>query len=305
MYDSVKSEEKSLNCYVLRSEEWMFKVVGSSFEAGETKEEFKNRMSQERMGRLNEKRVHGKYFQDVKDVADERSWQWIRSGNVAKSTEGFVFAAQEQALRTRWLRAKIEGEDVDPNCRVCRNVVESVGHLASGCGGLAQREYKRRHDHMGLKVYWELCQKYGVKCSERWYEEVPDPIRKSENGKFEIWWDKSVETTKRMDHNRPDVIVIDKDKKDWTLVDFSVPWDKNVIVKEDERINNYSPLTHEIRKLHKVKTRIVPVVVGALGVVSKRFSGYLKQLGIPDVLGCLQISTIVGTTIILRKILSL
>ena len=76
-----------------------------------------------------------------------------------------------------------------------------------------------------------------------------------------------METTKRMDHNRPDVIVIDKDKKEWTLVDFSVPWDKNVIVKEDEKINNYSPLSHEIRKLHKVKTRIVPVVVGALGVV--------------------------------------
>ena len=114
VYDSVKSEEKSLNCYVLRSEEWMLKVVGSSFEAGETNEEFKNRMSQERMGRLNEKRLHGKYLQAVKDVANERSWQWIRSGNVAKST-AFVFAAQEKALRTRWLRAKIEGEDVDPN----------------------------------------------------------------------------------------------------------------------------------------------------------------------------------------------
>ena len=31
VYDSVKSEEKSLNCYVLGIEEWMLKVVGSSF----------------------------------------------------------------------------------------------------------------------------------------------------------------------------------------------------------------------------------------------------------------------------------
>ena len=59
-------------------------------------------------------------------------------------------------------RAKIEGEgvgeDVDPNCRVCGKVVQLVGHLASGCGGLAQQEYKWRHDYIG------------VKYSERWYE---------------------------------------------------------------------------------------------------------------------------------------
>ena len=33
------------------------------------------------------------------------------------------------------------------------------------------------------------------------------------------------------------------------FVDFSVPWDKNVS-KEDEKINNYSPLVKEITKLH-------------------------------------------------------
>jgi len=28
-------------------------------------------------------------------------------------------------------------------------------------------EYKKRHDRMGLKVYWELCKKYGMECSEK------------------------------------------------------------------------------------------------------------------------------------------
>ena len=50
-------------------------------------------------------------------------------------------------------------------CRVCGKTVESVGHLASGCGGLAQREYKRRHDRMDLRVYWELCRRYWIKCA--------------------------------------------------------------------------------------------------------------------------------------------
>ena len=38
---------------------------------------------------------------------------------------------------------------------------------------------------MGLRVYWELCRKFGEKCAERWFEEVSDEMRTSEDGKVE------------------------------------------------------------------------------------------------------------------------
>ena len=42
-------------------------------------------------------------------------------------------AAQEQALRTRWVRAKIDDEaDVDPMCRLCGEREETVTHLVGG-----------------------------------------------------------------------------------------------------------------------------------------------------------------------------
>ena len=99
------------------------------------------------------KRLHGKFMRDVSKVADARSWQWLRAGYLGKGTE-----------------------------------VESVEPVACGCSGLAQREYRRRHDHMGLRVYWELCRKYGIKSADVWYKEVPDEVRMSEDGKVEIWW---------------------------------------------------------------------------------------------------------------------
>ena len=91
----------------------------------------------------------------------------------------------------------------------------------------------------------------------------------------------------------------------WTFVDFSVPWDKNVVSKEDEKINNYCPSIKAITKLHRVSAKVVPLVVGCLGVVSCRLEQYLKELGIPDVLGRMQTSAVVGTTQILQKILGL
>ena len=58
-------------------------------------------------------------------------------------------------------------------------------------------------------------------------------------------------------------------------------------------------------KMHQVSTKVIPLVVGCLGVVSSRIEGYLNDLGIPDVLGGMQTSTVIGTTLILQKVLSL
>ena len=42
-------------------------------------------------------------------------------------------AAQEQALRTRWVKAKIDGEaDVDPVCKLCTESEETATHLVRG-----------------------------------------------------------------------------------------------------------------------------------------------------------------------------
>ena len=138
--DCVNAEERTLFEYVKGSEEELLMVVAEELELGENKVEYKKRVESEKKERLGEKRLHGKCLKDVEKVADNRSWQWVRGGYLAKSMEAFEFSAQEQALHTRFFRAKITGEDVSPMCRVCGKTVESVGHLASGCGGLAQRE---------------------------------------------------------------------------------------------------------------------------------------------------------------------
>lgn len=303
--ECVRTEEISLNEYVNKKDEWMLRVVRERVMVEESKAEYVERMERERSDRFESKRLHGRFFRDVREIADVRSWQWLRGGFLAKSTEAYMFAAQEQALRTRSIRAHIEGADVDPSCRMCGKTNETVSHLVAGCSTLAQRDYRRRHDRMGLRVYWELCKKYGVKHSGEWFEETPEEVRVSGDQQVEILWDINITTATRLDHNRPDVVVIDKKKKSWQIIDFSVPLDSNVINKENEKLKNYAPLAAEIRRMHGVRTTVVPIVVGALGTVSKRLTENLKKLGVPDVLGGLQTSAIKGTTDILRKTLSL
>ena len=238
--DCVRMEEKNLAKYAMESQEKLFGVVREVLEKGESGKEYKRRIMDERKERLAGKKVHGKILGDMKDVGTKETWQWLKGGYTTKCMEGFIMAAQEQALRTRWFRVTIQKEDVSPKCRLCGIADETVRHLSAGCEKLSSGPYKRRHDRMGLRVYWELCKKNGVGYSDKWFEEVPETVRKREDGKVEIWWDRPIETTIKLDHNRPDVVVINREDNEWTIVEFSVPWDKNVLLKEEEKTSKYT-----------------------------------------------------------------
>ena len=302
--ECVKAEVLGLSNYVAGSEEWMLKVVGTHMEAGaELKTDFKKRMAEERQERLNGKKLHGKFFKETKDVADERSWQWLRRGSLYKTTEGYVCAAQENALTTRNYCATVLKDGGNDKCRMCGDYVETVGHLVSACKKMAQTDYRRRHDRMGLRVYWEVCGRLGLTRSAKWYEETPDPVRRRKDGLTEVWWDQTVSTPTKFDANRPDMVVIDRETKRWFMVDFSVPCDANVAKKEKEKIDKYKDLATEVARMNAVKVEVVPLVVGALGVVSKDLVKWLKRVGIGDIVGELQTAAVIGTVAILRKVL--
>ena len=158
---------------------------------------------------------------------------------------------------------------------------------------------------MGLRVYWELCRWYGIECASKWFEEGPETVRKSKDGQFEIWWDRPIETTVKLDHNRPDLVIINRQDNEWTIIEFSVPWDKNVQLKEEEKVSKYIPLAKEIRKVHRVSTKIVPIVLGSLGTVTTRLQNSLKELEMEKILGSLQTSVLIGTHNILRKVMNI
>jgi len=172
--DCVRMEEKNMAKYVIGCKERLFGVVSEGVEEDESGKEYKKRRMVERKDKIKNKQIHGRVLGDMEKVGTKETWQWLQSGYLTKSMEGFIMAAQEQALRTRWFRSRIQKEDVSPKCRLCEVEVETVRHLSSGCTKLSKGPYKRRHDRMGLRVYWELCGQYGIGRSEKWYEEVPD-----------------------------------------------------------------------------------------------------------------------------------
>ena len=114
---------------------------------------------------------------------------------------------------------------------MCRKVGESINHIVSGCSKLAQ-EYKRRHGNLAKIVHWKLARKCKFEAGDKWYEHEPESVLENED--YKILWDFSIKTDHVLEVQRPDLVVVDKERI-CKIIDFAVPGDSRIEEKEKDR----------------------------------------------------------------------
>ena len=138
---------------------------------------------------------------------------------------------------------------------------------------------------------------------KHWYEHVPKSVETSQEGKVTILWNQQVRTDRTICNNKPDVIIRDNEKGTCMLIDVAISGDINVIKKEAEKILKYKDITIEIQRMWNVKAKVIPVIIGAIGTISKSFRKYVSNKPWKHEVKELQKTAILGTTHILRKVL--
>ena len=88
------------------------------------------------------------------------------------------------------------------------------------------------------------------------------------------------------------------------LINVAISGDRNVIKKEAEKILKYQDLTIETERMWNVKTKVMPVIIGATGTISKSFRKYVSNIPGNHEVKELQKTDILGTAHILRKVLT-
>ena len=86
---------------------------------------------------------------------------------------------------------------------------------------------------MARAVHWNLCKKYQIPCSSKWYENQPQPVTEDDNAK--LLWDYSIRTDNVIPAHRPDLTLVDKTINKVSLIDVAVPWDSRAEQKEQEK----------------------------------------------------------------------
>ena len=212
-------------------------------------------------------------------------------------------AAQSQSLRTNAIKARIDKSREDAKCRMCNEKEETIHHIVLRCSNLAQKEYKRRHDCVAKALHWDILRQRGFKISDKWYQHQPESV--VENEQFKVLWDFTIQTDIEIHARRPDIVIVDKNSNETIILDIAIPVDVNIRNKEQEKIVRYQDLAREIRKIWNVSTKVIPIVIGALGTVTDRLEQYLKDIGVTTRIELIQKSTLLGTARIIRQVLDI
>jgi len=154
------------------------------------------------------------------------------------------------------------------------------------------------------QLHFSICKETGVQLDKKhWYEHVPKSGKTSQEGKVTILWNQQVQTDRTIPNNKPDIIIRDNGKGTFMLIDVAISGDRNVFKKEAEKILKYKYLIIEIQRMWNVKTKVIPVIIGATGTVSKSFKKYMSNIPGKCEVKEIQRTAILGTAHILRKVL--
>ena len=289
--DCVELAIRGLEVYVHGCKERLIQTArGDKIDGEEAEIVLKKSKKEKRLEDWEEKALHGQYLRQTKE-------------DLKRETESLIVAAQNQSIRANLVKARIDKNQGDSLCRMCRKVDESIDHIVSGCRKLAQKEYKRRHDNLGKIVHWKLARKCNFEAGDKWYEHEPESVLENED--YKILWDFSIQTDHVIEAWRPDLVVVDKKERSCRIINFAVPGDSRIEEKEKDKIEKYQELGRELQKIWNVKVKIIPLVVGSLGAIPKQFGNRLKQIGIAVGTAQVQKTVLLGTARILRKVLEI
>ena len=133
--------------------------------------------------------------------------------------------------------------------------------------------------------------KFKFDRTNKWYLHNPASFLENETHKFQ--WDFDIQTDHLISARRPDLIIINQKKRICKIVDFAVPADHRIKLKESEQKDKYLDLARELKKLWNTKVTIISIISGAFSTVTK---GLLKGLKDLEVGG--QVETIQNHSII-------
>jgi hypothetical protein len=110
-------------------------------------------------------------------------------------------------------------------------------------------------------------------------------------------------TDREVTVSRPDMKIKNKKEKTCILIYVAISTNTNVVQQEVEKRLKYKRLSTEIQRMWNMKCMIIPVIIGATGIVTKRLKKNLKATPGKHSIDSLQKTAILGTSHKIRKVL--
>ena len=126
-----------------------------------------------------------------------------------------------------------------------------------------------------------------------------------DNKHIKLLWDMRIQTNKELDHSKPDIVILDKESRLCKIIEVTCPFDTRILEAETEKIGRCQDIKYELERIWSCKeVKVIPIVIGSLGTISKTFESWLTQVSEKIHFGTLQKACLLGTSRILRYVLN-
>ena len=88
---------------------------------------------------------------------------------------------------------------------------------------------------------------FTVTRDEKYYNHEPQPVYECTKNK--LLRDLKIQTDNKIEHNKADIMVLDKKERKWLIIDVACPSDTRVKDKEKENVENYQDLKRELKPI--------------------------------------------------------
>ena len=93
----------------------------------DTENTIDDRMTTTRKQIWEKKQLYDRFERLINNISHQKTWTWLRKGNL-RETKSLLIAAQDNAIRTNHIKARIDKMRENSKCRQCGDRDETVNH---------------------------------------------------------------------------------------------------------------------------------------------------------------------------------
>ena len=169
--DSFDTSMQRLEDYIEKHERVLITAIRNI-----TNNTIDKRMTKTRKQKWEGKQLHRGFKRLINNISRDKTGTGLRKENFKRETEFLLMAAQNSAIKTNHIKARIDKTQQNNRCRLCCERDETIKHIISVYSKLVQKEYKARHNWVGKVIHWEKCKKFTFEHANKWYMHNPAPV---------------------------------------------------------------------------------------------------------------------------------
>ena len=173
--DTVDASIQRLEDYTEKHERGLITIIRN-----DTDNTINERMTTTRKQKWEGKQPYGRFKRLINNISHQKTWTWLRKGNFKRETESLLIAAQDDAIRTNNIKARIDKTQQNSKCRLCGDRDETINHIISECSKLAQgvqgeTRLGRQGDPLGnvqkisIRPYQQMVYAQPGTCPWKWF----------------------------------------------------------------------------------------------------------------------------------------